>query len=88
MTLPANGTTELSVPAGFQGFAYLLDGRGSFGSNRLEAVQHQIVVLGDSDQLAGQTSFPVRTHADGLRFVLAAAQPIGETPRWNANFVD
>ena len=88
VTLPANGTTELSVPAGFQGFAYLLDGSGSFGSNRLEAVQHQIVVLGQADQPVEETSFPVRAHAEALRFVLAAAQPIGETPRWNANFVD
>ena len=31
-TLPAGGDVDLSVPAGFQGFAYLLAGSGAFGS--------------------------------------------------------
>ena len=33
-TLPAGGTTDPNVPAGFQGFAYVLDGKCAFGANR------------------------------------------------------
>src|SRR5438093_4863881 len=76
-TLPAGGTTELAVPAGFQGFAYVLDGSGAFGANGLAAGERQLVVLGQAEQTAGDTAFPVRAGADGVRFVLAAGRPIG-----------
>ena len=87
-TLPAGGATDLAVPAGFQGFAYLLDGSGAFGANGLQAGERQVVVLGQAAQAGGETSFPVRAGAGGLRFVLAAGRPIGETPRWNGPYVD
>lgn len=88
VTLPSAGKTELPIPADFQGFAYLLDGSGSFGSNSLDARQQQVVVFGRSAQPDGQTSFHVRAGASGLRFVVAAALPIGETPRWYGPYVD
>jgi redox-sensitive bicupin YhaK (pirin superfamily) len=88
-TLPANGATDLAVPAGFQGFAYVLDGGGTFGANAREAHARQFVVLGQASAAAGgQTSFLVRAGAGGLRFALAAARPTGETPRWGGPFVD
>ncbi|HET6316070.1 MAG TPA: pirin family protein [Chloroflexota bacterium] len=90
-TLPAGGTTDLSVPAGFQGFAFLLDGSGAFGSNALQAQQRQVVLLGaagQAGQSGGETTFAVRAGTNGVRFVLAAGQPIGETPRWNGPYVD
>ena len=49
-TLPAGGATDLAVPAGFQGFAYLLDGSGAFGANGLQAGERQVVVLGQAAQ--------------------------------------
>jgi redox-sensitive bicupin YhaK (pirin superfamily) len=88
-TLPADGATDLAVPAGFHGFAYVLDGSGSFGANTREVRAQQFAVLGQAPGAAsGQTSLPVRAGAGGLRFVLAAARPIGEAPRWNGPFVD
>src|SRR5688500_13837268 len=36
-TVAPAGNTELAVPDGFQGFAYVLEGSGSFGSNQLQA---------------------------------------------------
>ena len=88
-TLPAGGATELTVPAGFQGFAYVLDGAGSFGANRLDAAATQVVVLGKAEgQTSGDTAFPVSAGAEGVRFVFAAARPIGETPYFNGPFVD
>ena len=83
--LPANGTTALSIPAGFQGFAYVLEGEGVFGANALPARERQVVVLGESD---ADASFPVRAGATGARFVLAAGRPVREVPRWNGPFVD
>ena len=88
VTLPAGGATELAVPAGFQGFAYLLAGSGAFGSSGLDARERQVVVFGRAEHAAGATAFPVRAGAGGVRFVLAAGQPIGETPRWYGPYVD
>src|SRR5688572_13964941 len=91
-TLPAGGATELAVPAGFQGFAYVLDGAGRFGANLLQAAATQVVVLGKADNQASgdttDTTFPVSAGTEGVRFVLAAARPIGETPYFNGPFVD
>ena len=84
-TVAPSGATELAVPAGFQGFAYVLDGSGSFGSNGLKAEATEVVVLGQAE---GETVLPVRAGAEGVRFVLAAARPIGETPYFNGPFVD
>jgi quercetin 2,3-dioxygenase len=80
-----SGQTQLTVPAGFQGFAYVLDGAGSFGANALSAEATQVVVLGQATE---ETVFPVRAGDQGVRFVLAAARPIGETPYFNGPFVD
>ena len=89
VTVTASGTTALTVPAGFQGFAYVLDGGARFGANGLHAAATQVVVLGPADSAAGgDTSFPVTAASEGVRFVLAAARPIGETPYFNGPFVD
>src|SRR5688572_7895526 len=71
-TVTPSGQTELTVPAGFQGFAYVLDGTGSFGANALSAEATQVVVLGQGTE---ETVFPVRAGDKGVRFVLAAARP-------------
>jgi quercetin 2,3-dioxygenase len=87
-TLPGGGVADLAVPAGFRGFAYLLGGGGAFGANGLEARVGQVVVLGEAQPAPGETRFPVRAGPEGVRFVLAAGRPIGETPRWNGPYVD
>lgn len=80
--LPAGGKTELAVPEGFQGFAYVLGGAGQFGSDARDAGEKQIVVLGPGG------AFPVSAGPDGAWFVLAAAQPIREPVYFNGPFVD
>ena len=88
-TLPAGGTAQLPVPAEFQGFAYVLEGSAAFGANRQNAASTQIVVLGNTGVAApGDTAFPITAGSEGVRFVLAAARPIGETPHFNGPFVD
>ncbi|CAA9295391.1 MAG: hypothetical protein AVDCRST_MAG77-5156 [uncultured Chloroflexi bacterium] len=80
--LPAGGNTTLPVPAGFQGFAFVLGGAGHFGANKLAAREKQNVVLGPGGD------FPVSAGPDGAWFVLAAAQPIREPVYFNGPYVD
>ena len=80
--LPTGGEVTIPVSPEFQGFAYLLDGKGNFGSNLRPAGPQQLVLLGSGDE------FTVTDAAPGTRFMLMAAQPYGETPLFNGPFVD
>ncbi len=80
--LPTGGEVTTSVPPEFQGFAYILEGEGNFGANRRPARPAQLVVLGRGEE------FTVTDAAKGTRFLLMAAQPYGETPRFNGPVVD
>jgi quercetin 2,3-dioxygenase len=80
--VPAGGSAALPVPEGFQGFAYVLGGEGTFGANATPARAKQLVVLGEGG------TFPVTAGSDGVWFVLAAATPIREPVYFNGPFVD
>lgn len=80
--LPDGGAVSLEVPSSFQGLAYVLDGEATFGSNGSRATPPQLVLLGPGD------SFTVKDGVPGTRFLLMAAEPIGEHPIWNGPFVD
>lgn len=80
--LPDGGAIWLEVPSGFQGFAYVLDGEATFGSNGRRATPPQLVLLGAGDSLTVTDAAPT------TRFLLLAAEPIGEQPIWNGPFVD
>ena len=80
--LADGGAVSLDVPSGLQGFAYVLDGEATFGSTGSRATPPQLVLLGDGD------SFTVTDAVPGTRFLLMAAEPIGERPIWNGPFVD
>jgi hypothetical protein len=80
--LPEGGEVTTPVPPGFQGFAYVLEGEGTFGANMRQAGPPQLVLLGPGD------SFGVTDAAPGTRFLLMAGQPYGEVPVFNGPFVD
>ena len=80
--LPTGGEVTTSVPPEFQGFAYMLEGEGKFGANLRPARPAQLVLLGPGDE------FTVTDAVPGTRFLLMAAQPYGETPRFNGPYVD
>jgi quercetin 2,3-dioxygenase len=82
VTVPAGGQTELPLPDGYQGFAYVLEGQGQLGENRQAVGAGQLAVLGQDGAL------PAGAGAEGLRFVLAAGTPYHEAPRWNGPYVD
>jgi quercetin 2,3-dioxygenase len=80
--LPAGGEVTTWVPSEFQGFAYMLEGEATFGTNLRTAIPSQLVLLGSGE------AFTVRDAVPGTRFLLMAAQPYGETPRFNGPYVD
>jgi quercetin 2,3-dioxygenase len=80
--LPEGGQVTTPVPPGFQGFAYLLDGEGTFGANQRRARPPQLVVLGPGE------AFTVTDAAPATRFLLMAGQPYGEEPVFNGPYVD
>jgi redox-sensitive bicupin YhaK (pirin superfamily) len=74
--VPAHHSTTIAVPAGYNSFAYVFEGAGTFGSrDSKEGVKvgsPKLVVFGDGDEVdafAGDSSF---------RFVLAAGKPLNE----------
>jgi quercetin 2,3-dioxygenase len=80
--LPPGGEATIPVPSEFQGFAYLLDGEGTFGANRRRGTPPQLVVLGPGEE------FTVTDAASGTRFLLMAGKPYGEVPVFNGPYVD
>jgi quercetin 2,3-dioxygenase len=80
--LPTGGRVTTTVPSAFQGFAYLLEGEGTFGANGRRAKPPQLVVLGPGEELA------VTDAAPGTRFLLMAGKPYGEVPVFNGPYVD
>jgi redox-sensitive bicupin YhaK (pirin superfamily) len=67
----------------WQGYAYVIDGSGKFGSTAIEANDAELAVLGSGGNLrvANDSSLP-------LRFMLAAGQPLRQSVLWNGPFVD
>jgi redox-sensitive bicupin YhaK (pirin superfamily) len=80
--LPKGGQITTPVPTDFQGFAYVLEGEGSFGANLRPARPPQLVLLGPGE------GFTVTDAAPGTRYLLMAGQPYGEVPVFNGPFVD
>ena len=80
--LPTGGEVTTPIPAGFQGFAYVLEGEAAFGANRRRAKPTQLVLLGNGDELRVTDASP------GTRYLLMAGQPYGEVPVFNGPFVD
>ena len=80
--LPEGGQVTTPVPPGFQGFAYMLEGAGTFGANLRPARPPQLVLLGPGE------GFTVTDAAPGTRYLLMAGQPYGEAPVFNGPFVD
>src|SRR5919106_1530630 len=69
--LPDGGQLTTPVPAGFQGFAYVLAGEAAFGANRRPARPAQLVLLGPGTELS------VTDAAPGTRVLLMTREPYG-----------
>jgi redox-sensitive bicupin YhaK (pirin superfamily) len=80
--LPTGGQVTTPVSSEFQGFAYLLEGEGTFGANGRRAKPPQLVVLGPGEE------FTVTDAVPGTRYLLMAGKPYGEVPIFNGPYVD
>jgi redox-sensitive bicupin YhaK (pirin superfamily) len=72
VTLPAEAKFSHPIPAGHSAFAYLFRGMGSFDEQGHTAAAPQLVIYEDGDVISVQAS------AQGARFLLVSALPLGE----------
>lgn len=73
-TLRPRAQVHQNIPDSWNGFVYIIEGEGAFGSlNSSPVTAHDVLVLGHGDGLSvwNKTSKP-------LRFVLIAGQPLNE----------
>jgi redox-sensitive bicupin YhaK (pirin superfamily) len=70
------------IPAEFNAFVWMLQGKTDLGSNRRRAAQSQIVVLGPGAALT------VAVATRGVCFMLMSGKPYGKQPIFNGPYVD
>lgn len=76
MLLEPGSTVRQDLPGGYNGFLYVLDGKGRFGRGDTEGKKGQILWLERGDDLYPSE---VKVHAEEkLHVLLYAGQPIGE----------
>ena len=73
ITLPANSSLSHDVPAGHNGFVYVVDGQGQFGKSDQTMTEAELGALNKEGN-----ELKIKTGERGVRFLLLAAQPIGE----------
>jgi redox-sensitive bicupin YhaK (pirin superfamily) len=74
---------EWDIPAGHQGFVYVLSGSASFPVDGALAAEGQVAILGEGGGLSVKNE-----GAEPLTFVFAAGEPRREPVIWNGPFVD
>jgi redox-sensitive bicupin YhaK (pirin superfamily) len=77
------GSFHWDIPAEQQGFAYVLEGSGDFGSDGAMAAEGQVAVFGQGSGLSVKN-----TGKEPLVFMMAAGSPHREPVIWNGPFVD
>ena len=82
VSVDADAEATIAIPDGWQGFAYVIDGGGQFGVDGTVLGPSCIGVLGTTG------AFRACAGPGGVRFMLGAALPIGEAPRWRGPYVD
>lgn len=76
LNLEPGTTVTQDLPADFNGFFYVLEGSGSFGSNRVTGRASQVLWLGEAQ---GNEDSEIIVHAnDKLRALLYAGKPVRE----------
>jgi len=70
------------IPQEFNGFAYVIEGKGKFGSNSVSGVSGNVLILGKGKELEIKA-----TSEENLRFVLITGQPLNEPIAKHGPFV-
>jgi len=89
--LTRNGAFSTELPASFNGFVYVLEGRGVFGRDRLPLAAGEVALLKPSDSSLSVSkkidSIEVQAMSDRVRFVLVTGQPTREPVHARGPFV-
>ncbi len=76
ITLEAGASVTQDLPGSYNGFLYILSGRGRFGTNEVEAAEGEAMLLGPAS--AGAPS-EIAIHAtEPMRVLLYAGEPLRE----------
>ncbi|MEH7484260.1 pirin family protein [Neobacillus drentensis] len=76
INLQPGATVTQDLPGDYNGFMYVLEGKGQFGKSKTEAEKGNVLLLGIGD--AGQTSEVTITARESLRVLLYAGKPLNE----------
>ncbi|MCL6547664.1 MAG: pirin family protein [Alicyclobacillus sp.] len=76
ITLEPGATVSQDLPGDYNGFLYVLEGRGTFGANQAEGRQGQVLWLGGAGDAAA-SEVPVSAR-EPLRALLYAGRPLRE----------
>lgn len=83
VTAQPGGQFHWDIPSDYQGFAYVLEGSGDFGSDGAQAAEGHVAIFGEGSGLSVHN-----TGKAPLVFVMAAGTPYREPVIWNGPFVD
>lgn len=80
---------RLSLPWNpmFNALAYVLNGRGEFGPQRVPAEMGQLVLYGPGDAITAQADARQESRSPNLDLLILGGQPIGEPVAWQGPFV-
>jgi len=69
------------IPAGYNAFAYLFEGRARFNDSGDPVGERRLVVLGDGSEVG------ITSNGEGARFLLVSGRPIREPVAWRGPIV-
>ncbi len=76
--LESGGTASQTMPSSYNGFLYVLDGKGMFGADRVPGGAGDIVWMELPVDGSGESEFTVAAGEGGLRALLWAGEPLHE----------
>lgn len=85
ITLEPNTTFTQELPGSYNGFLYILEGKGKFGSEKTKGKKRQVLWL---ERTSDEEETEIEIHAEEkLRVLLYAGEPIGENVVAHGPFV-
>jgi quercetin 2,3-dioxygenase len=76
MILEPHATVMQDLPGSYNGFIYIIEGKGTFGSENMEGKKGQVLWL---ERVADDEQSTVKIHAEEkMHIMLYAGQPVGE----------